>query len=116
MTSLASTLRARLSAVLSLSIILCALGSRAAVETGGVYGDWGVWSDWYWPFNDTLPPNLYSTDEAMSRYDAFAGASSQTWEYDHHGPGLGQEDWGGHCHAWAGASVWEMMPTTRRVC
>ncbi len=50
----------------------------------------------------------------MARYDAFAGSSAQSWEYDHHGPVANQPDWAGHCHAWAGASVWESMPSANR--
>ena len=116
MISAAKSLAAGVCAVLSLALILCASNLYGAVETGGVYGEWGVWSDWYWPFNDTVPPNLYGADEAMSRYDAFAGASSQTWEHDQHGPAFNQPNWGGHCHAWSGASVWEAMPMSSKVC
>jgi len=94
---------------------LCA-GSVTNVESAGVYGDWGVWSGWYWPFSDTEPPNLYSDDEALARFDAFAGSNSQSWEQNFHGPGSNPPDWVGHCHAWAGASVWESMPTASRVC
>jgi hypothetical protein len=83
-------------------------------ETAAVTGDWGVWSGWYWPFNAALPPTLYSDDEALARYDAFAGSTAQSWELNHHGPALNQPDWAGHCHAWAGASVWESMPTAER--
>ncbi len=88
----------------------------ATVESADVSGDWGVWSGWYWPFNATEPPNLYSDNEALSRYDAFAGSNSQEWEHDNHGPELNQPDWAGHCHAWAGASIWESMPSGNRVC
>ena len=86
--------------VLTLSLTLSASTSYGAVETAGVSGLWGVWSAWFWPFNATEPPNLYDSDEALARYDAFAGASSQAWEYANHGPGLNQPDWAGHCHAW----------------
>jgi hypothetical protein len=121
MSDLAAGLRPRLTALLGLAIMMWALGahasgSRATIETAKVSGEWGVWSDWYWPFSDTDSPNLYGANECMSRYDAFAGASSQSWEEGQHGPALNPADWVGHCHAWAGASVWEGMPTTNRVC
>ena len=109
-------MRRLLAVFLGLSTILFASSSHGAVEKAGVYGDWGVWSGWFWPFNNTEPPNLYGPDEALARYDAFAGANSATWEHNHHGPALNQPDWAGHCHAWAAASVWEAMPTTTRVC
>jgi hypothetical protein len=115
MISVATRSTTRLLALLSLSMILCATNGYCMVETGGVYGQWGVWSGWYWPFNETLPPNLYGAGEALSRYDTVAGANSRTWEHDYHGPGLNQQDWGGHCHAWSGASVWESMPVGSRV-
>jgi hypothetical protein len=103
-------------AVLGLSVILCLPCGYGAVDTAGVCGQWGVWSCWYWPFNETLPPNLYGTNEVLARYDAFTGAASRAWEYDHHGPSFNQPDWGGHCHACAGVSVWECMPLSNRVC
>jgi hypothetical protein len=116
MNPLQSDSPARCFALLSLSLALSAGGAYGEVETAGVYGEWGVWSGWFWPFNDAEPPNLYGSDEALSRFDLLAGAQSQSWERDHHGPVLGQPDWAGHCHAWAGASVWEAMPTTTRYC
>src|SRR5271165_5774762 len=77
------------------------------VQSAGLSGDWVVWTGWYWPFNATQPPNLYSDGDALSRYDEVADSNSQAWEYDNHGPSLNEPDWAGHCHAWAGASVWE---------
>jgi hypothetical protein len=96
--------------------MLCGSALRAETETAVLDDQWSVWSCWYWPFNATVPPNLYDSDEALARYDSYAGTSSQSWEYDHHGPGLNQSDWGGHCHAWAGASVWEYCPLSSRIC
>ena len=106
----------RLSLALGLTVVLCASTLCAQTESASVGGQWGVWSGWFWPFDDTEPPNLYGSDEALARYDAVAGTSSQTWEYDNHGPGLNQPDWCGHCHAWAAASIWEYMPVGNRVC
>ena len=101
---------------LNLALVLSTATSYAQVEAGSVTGQWGVWSGWFWPFNDTEPPNLFASGEALSRYDAFAGSSSQAWELANHGPVLNQPNWAGHCHAWAGASVWETMPVTNRIC
>ena len=101
-------------ASLATPVILRA-GNPTIVESAAVSGDWGVWTGWYWPFNSTEPPNLYGDGEALSRYDSFAGTNSQSWEENNHGPGLNQQDWAGHCHAWAGASVWEAMPAANRV-
>jgi hypothetical protein len=101
---------------LGLCVALSCATVRAETDRGGVEGAWGVWTGWFWPFNSTESPNLYGADEALARYDAVTGSNSQSWEFDHHGPALNQPDWAGHCHAWCGASVWEMMPTTNIVC
>ncbi len=106
----------RISLALCLYVLLHASPLRAETETAAVSDQWSVWSCWFWPFSATEPPNLYGADEALARYDAFVGANSQAWEYDHHGPALNQPDWAGHCHAWSGASVWEYMPVNSRVC
>ena len=106
----------RISLALCLYVLLHASPLRAETETAAVSDQWSVWSCWFWPFSATEPPNLYGADEALARYDAFAGANSQAWEYDHHGPALNQPDWAGHCHAWSRASVWEYMPVNSRVC
>lgn len=72
---------------------------------------WAVWSCWYWPWHDSYNPNLYDNGEAMQRYDYYTGANSQGWEYYFHGPVQNPDPWWGHCHAWAGAAVWEDPPT-----
>lgn len=72
-----------------------------------------VWSSWYWPMKDSLNPNLYDNNEAMSSYDLYVGNSSsgaQEWEYNQHGPPLNPAGWWGHCHAWAAAACWENQP------
>ena len=91
-------------------------------DSGTVPPVWKVWSSWYWPYDDDYDPNLYDDGEAMSRYDDFvyyaSGESyypdSQGWEYENHGPPQNPDPWWGHCHAWAGASVWEDQPKRKR--
>ena len=103
-------------AIACICLGLWAFSARGETETAAVFGDWGVWSCWYWPFNETAPPNIYGDGEALARYDAYAGSKSQAWEYAQHGPAPNQPNWEGHCHAWCGASIWEAMPVASRVC
>jgi hypothetical protein len=81
-------------------------------DSGQLPADKMVWSSWYWPMKDSLNPNLYDNNEAMYRYDLYAGGSSdaQRWEYNHHGPPQNPAGWWGHCHAWAAAACWEKQP------
>jgi hypothetical protein len=91
-------------------------------DSGKVPSAWKVWSSWYFPYHDDYNPNLYDDDEAMSRYDDFVYYASgefyypdsQGWEYENHGPPQNPDPWWGHCHAWAGASVWEDQPKKKR--
>ena len=85
-------------------------------DSGEVPSGWDVWSCWYWPWLDSLNPNLYDAGEAMDLYDAYdVGANAQGWEYYYHGPAQNPEGWWGHCHAWSGASVWEPQPVNSKV-
>jgi hypothetical protein len=103
-----------------LSIGFFSPSAYPATDSGQVPSAWKVWSCWYWPYHDDYNPNLYDDNEAMHRYDYFvylAGGTSyysQWWEYNNHGMPQNPDPWWGHCHAWAGASVWEDQPTKTR--
>lgn len=89
---------------------------HALTDTGEIPADKAVWSNWYWPFHDDYNPNLYDANEALARYDTFdAGATSQLWEYNNHGPTQHPAPWWGHCHGWAAAACWEEQPTEEQV-
>lgn len=89
-------------------------------DSGQVPAGWNVWSCWYFPYHDDYNPNLYDDGEAMNRYDEFVyrksslNPSSQAYESAVHGMAQNPEPWWGHCHAWAGASVWEAEPSQGR--
>ena len=86
---------------------------NSGTDSGQLPTDKMVWSSWYWPMKDSLNPNLYDDNEALYRYDLYAGGASdaQRWEYNHHGPPQNPAGWWGHCHAWAAAACWEKQPS-----
>ena len=90
-------------------------------DSGRIPAGWDVWSCWYFPYHDGYDPNLYDDDEAMYKYDWFVYyktgedyPDSQGWESYYHGTPQNPDSWWGHCHAWAGASVWEDEPSQGR--
>lgn len=87
-------------------------------DDGGARSDTGelpvrnqVWSSWYWPWMDSINPNLYDNYEALHRYDQIIGGGAQIWENQNHGPFQNPQSWWGSCHAWSAAACWEPQPT-----
>jgi Transglutaminase elicitor len=101
----------RLPAIL---FLLLALGAPARAQ-GIEYGQSTVtpWSGWWWParigslvlgYRSSEPGPLAKQDQVTGKHAA-AWEESQPFHFD-----LTGEDWWGHCHAWAAASVQEPEP------
>ena len=103
-----------------LSICFFSPSAYPYTDSGRIPAGWDVWSCWYWPYHDDYDPNLYDDGEAMNRYDWFVyyktreDPNSQGWEDYYHGMPQYPDSWWGHCHAWAGAAVWEAEPSQGR--
>ena len=103
---------------IALVVILggCLISGSASAEVDEVtLGASSVWSNWYWPSQDSLNPNMYDEGECMARYDAYdipSGESAQEWEASpyNHGDFPDVLPYHGHCHAWSAAAIWEPQP------
>ena len=98
-------------------LFLSAPALAAWVDKGSVDG---VWSCWYWDWMEYQGPSLFDAGDAMERFDRLVSTDTYTsdakgWEYFNHGPPQGPDSWWGHCHAWAGAAVWERQPPRYKV-
>ena len=73
------------------------------------------WAGWWWPLWDGNNPNLYDITgnwQPLKRYDdrVKPSSSARDWEYMNDNA-IWNDDWSGHCHAWASASIKESKPS-----
>lgn len=89
--------------------------SPASAATISGRADKTPWSGYWWPMLNTYTYKLYNSPGPMSKYDAYSKATggpggAYSWEYRTHRTTNQANDWWGHCHAWAAASIMEPQP------
>jgi hypothetical protein len=78
------------------------------------------WSGYWWPQKTNSGCNLYSSGGPAEKYDQYVEITTgtnpgwQIWEKKYHDDGPGVDDWWGHCHALASASILELEPCETR--
>ncbi len=112
--------RSKFVALVALMVALIAVPASAqAADPTSDYGSsttW-PWAGWWWPQLDSQNPNLYDDGQALSKYDQYVKATTgtagtaQQWEKSNHFTADAKNDWWGHCHAWAAASIATKEPT-----
>lgn len=91
--------------------------ASAATESGTV-SKW-PWSGYWWPMLNT-DLNLYDNGQSMQLYDQYllkttgTAGRAQAWEKANHFTDDASNDWWGHCHAWAAASILAPEPQSTR--
>ncbi len=86
--------------------------------------EWGStsrwpWSGYWWPMLSS-DLNLYDNGQAMQQYDTYLlnttgrAGGAQAWERANHSTDVAANDWWGHCHAWASASILTPEPQASR--
>ena len=74
--------------ILNLALVLSTATSYAQVETGSVTGQWGVWSGWFWPFNDTEPSRSGAQPAELGRALSRLGRRQRLGDDADQQPGL----------------------------
>jgi hypothetical protein len=88
--------------------------SASAAQEWGSTNRW-PWSGYWWPMLDT-DTNLYDPGQALAKYDTYlfnttgTAGTAAAWEKANHHTADAANDWWGHCHAWASASIMTKEP------
>jgi hypothetical protein len=73
------------------------------------------WSGYWWPMLSTST-NLYDNGGPLQKYDSYlqnttgTRGGAQAWEQRNHATHVAANNWWGHCHAWAAASILTNTP------
>lgn len=103
----------RIVALSALIVVVFSATAQAASEYGSA-SRW-PWSGYWWPMYSGYK-NLYDNGEALQAYDTYVQATrgtnpgSQSWESANRRTDDPANEWWGHCHAWAAASILTQEP------
>ncbi len=93
---------------------------QVTVEEEGSGASNTPWSGWWWPYLDTINPNIYDENGPLDKYDRYVqnnhgyNPGTRSWEYGNHYTLNPSATWWGHCHALAAVSILEPEPRTNK--